>query len=717
MKSHKKVYHLGLQTIISALCLLITTQATPMTKIPEQMRIDLAKRALFLKNLSNISVETSDNEKMWISPWKINKMEKLKSLLPAPSDTLPKLITIKASMITKEDLLLLSTALDKIATGKFEEYYQSLEAEYKKSLTNKTVGEGELRRLITTAGKVGATELSSFLASYFLPTDMQKYLMIPQIVSPIAAYLKSEVVKKNKLNQKILTGHTGTVTNCEFSEDGKILITSAQGPSNNIIIWNGETGEIVKTITFSNAIVDIVKPSPDGSKFISWSDKKIDKAKSDEEPNNKKTTLILWDSKTTQQIKVLDLPDNIANDVEFSPDGKRIIIGCQHGEITVVDMNDPEEKTFILIADANTGNTIATHEILNNYPSATVSPNSSTMIIRSADNLQLYDINTGKMIKKLEGPTEKNYDAVYSTDGTKIATYDFGTQTVFIWNGITGDTIAQFDNLANVSIAINSDGTKIVTTEVDYINDNSIIYVWDVATQTKIASIVSQLTQITSVKFNPNNSMILAAGGGTPNMILYDASSGKQINGFPSLEYISPNFSSDGKRIESHIAYPGEKCKVILLDVSTGQKIHTFIAEHDLLEMTPDLLTIVSPDESNDQNFILWTSLSPEERETLKAIITDLNLRQAHLLYQLYTAKLSQSPLSVESNAVFASLPHNVQSMIKDYLIVKAQRIALSKETQLPSKGVQLATKKDVTSAPQKEVTPVKTWWQWLRGQ
>ena len=200
-------------------------------------------------------------------------------------------------------------------------------------------------------------------------------------------------------------------------------------------------------------------------------------------------------------------------------------------------------------------------------------------------------------------------------------------------------------------------------------------------------------------------SMFLAAGQGTPNMILYNTTPVEQIQTFSVNNIDSGIFSSDGKRIQTHKS--AEKCTVKLWDTATGKEIHTFIAEHDLLDMTPNFLTTISPDDTNDHNFILWTSFTPEERAALKTIETDLNLHQAHFLYQLYNAKLSKSPLSANVTEKITSLPQNTQNMITQYLTASPSNAELTAAFEEP---------KSVTA-----IQPPQTWWQswrqWLRGQ
>jgi WD40 repeat protein len=736
MKIHKNALILRLGTAIGLLSMLFSTPITAMVVkyTPQQKRIISAGIASMRnKIVPSIWVQTNDDEMTEIALRKINQMTELSRLLSFQKSKNSKNNPIKATMLTKNELMLLSTALDQIAAGAFDEYYQSLVPEYNKSLTDKNIGPGALRTLIAAAGKVKAAELTAFLSSYFLPNDILRHEMIPQFINPIIPYLTSKIAAQDKLYSTILAGHPDTITNCEFSKDGSILVTSSKGAIDNLIIWNGQTGAKLKTISVSheNGDIEVVKPSPDGSKVVICTTKKINKPENNEENNNEKNTLILLDTKTGKEIKILNIAENIiSTHAQFNSDGTRIVIGAQAQKIIVEDINAPEEKTFIYVIDSSTGTTIAKHEIINNEPDAELSPHGNTMIIRSGEHLSLYDITTGKIIKQLEEPTEKFYFVKYSTDGTKIITYsdprdNHPIETVFIWNGNTGDKIAQLSNLNANSAAINSDGTKIITAaSILNANQRLPIYIWNIATQTQIDTIESTLSSIQDLAFSPDNSMILASGNGWTGVEIYNAITKEIIHTFHLPNNPDATFNSDGTRIKVNYFYQIEwnendeaitKNRIVFYDVATGKEIKAFIEQYDLVESTPDFLNIVSPDPNNNHNFILWTSFTPEERATLQTIENSLNIQQAHFLYQLYIATLSKSPRAFTENKQFLTLPDNVQDMVKQYLNPAEKPIPQAVKTGPVAMPI---INREPVEAVQEEVVPVrKTWWQWLTGQ
>jgi hypothetical protein len=166
METGKKQLFILIKTTIAAICLLFSVQIIPLYRTsqmltPEQKRIFAAKQAIFRKakaitaapTVKNpVWIRTNDNNVIAIAQWKINEMEELSSLAKTQNEKNSQTNPINAPIVTKSDLELLSTALDKISSGQFDQYYESLRPEYVKSLTDKNVGPGQLRNLIALAG-------------------------------------------------------------------------------------------------------------------------------------------------------------------------------------------------------------------------------------------------------------------------------------------------------------------------------------------------------------------------------------------------------------------------------------------------------------------------------------------------------------------------------------------------------------------------------------
>lgn len=743
--------------IKQCLLILLTLSATLNLKPMQRALQSPANRALMAKKIvlaqikkaqelkHPIWVRVKDNSVMAIDEWQIKQMEKFESVANMPNN---RENPIDASAFTKDDLELLSTAFDKIAAGQFDQYYESLKPEYEKSLKDKTVGEGVLRRLISLAGATQAQTLSAFLASYFLPTDMQKFLMVPQIVDPVVSYLKNEILKKNTFHQKILAGHEGEITECDFSKNNNIVVTAAEGDHKNIIIWNAETGQPLKSITIDQGDVYFLNINADGSRIIASLTKNFEMKqlfeKGSEKSIKQKEMLILWDGKTGNQIKSFEkLPDNLISNINFSHDGQRIIAAINHDVTITEDPNQPDEKSYIMVIDSNNGSIIATHEIKNSFPHSEVNPKYNTFLVRSETDLILYDSSTGKEIKKLAEPISKIHDSKYNTDGTKIIANDFNAQTIFIWNGKTGELETTFTDNNTHKIALNPDGTKMAVCEAD-----GNISIWNIAEHTKsITLTTNQTNNISELIFSPDNSTLAINHMDTDTITLWNTITGKQLQSFPNQHsfddqhmqnrYVEITFSTDGTRIQSHAGESlNGKCTVNLWEVATGKKILSLITKSDTHATNSDLTTAISVNENNNNNAILWRSLSDQEYATLEKIKNNLDIKQAQLLYQLYAGKIGGTITSladIENSKKL--LPEDVQKMVTQYLHVIMPRVNAPKsepfsvpaqttdEIPVPMGKASLAPKVSVptpTSAPLSvpaQTTPIpkaQTWREWF---
>lgn len=76
--------------------------------------------------------------------------------------------------LSKNEVDLLVGAFDAIKENRFERFLQPLRYEYTCSLYNKRVGCGQLRILISAAGKVRAKELSALCAVHFFPPEINQ---------------------------------------------------------------------------------------------------------------------------------------------------------------------------------------------------------------------------------------------------------------------------------------------------------------------------------------------------------------------------------------------------------------------------------------------------------------------------------------------------------------------------------------------------------------
>jgi WD40 repeat protein len=106
----------------------------------------------------------------------------------------------------------------------------------------------------------------------------------------------------------VLKGHTDINWGVEFSPDGTRLITS--GSDGTARIWDSETGQLLRTLTGHTSTIVNARFSPDGTRIATA---------------GKDGTTRLWDAATGKEL--LSLESVSTDDVQFTPDGKHLVIG------------------------------------------------------------------------------------------------------------------------------------------------------------------------------------------------------------------------------------------------------------------------------------------------------------------------------------------------------------------------------------------------------
>src|SRR6266702_1204249 len=106
---------------------------------------------------------------------------------------------------------------------------------------------------------------------------------------------------------RTLTGHSDMVQGVAWSPNGDILASGGVREDRSIQFWNTQTGQVLRTLTGHSKSVNSVAWSPDGRMLTS--------ASGDQ-------TIRLWDTQTGQQISILEGHTNQITSVSFSYDGR-----------------------------------------------------------------------------------------------------------------------------------------------------------------------------------------------------------------------------------------------------------------------------------------------------------------------------------------------------------------------------------------------------------
>lgn len=252
--------------------------------------------------------------------------------------------------------------------------------------------------------------------------------------------------------KKVLWGHTNTINDLVFSNDGKILASCSM--DRTVRIWDVQNGKEIRSLKGHSQPIYQVAISPDNDRIISaswdhtlilWSlssGKRIATLKDHEDkvhsvvftPDNESIvsggfdcTIRLWDGKTGKHKRVLAKQQSGVVGLSVSPDGRYVVTGCGYGR----------EKTNYIFSLATGKKVTSFRKHGNNVLATAISPDGKYVATGGGNNMEIYiwDINTGKIIKKMAGAGAVIWNVGFAQDGKSIAygkTFDAKTANLFV---------------------------------------------------------------------------------------------------------------------------------------------------------------------------------------------------------------------------------------------------------------------------------------------
>jgi WD40 repeat protein len=262
-----------------------------------------------------------------------------------------------------------------------------------------------------------------------------------------------------------------------FTADGQTL--AAAMSDKTIKVWNGKTGQLIRTLQGHRYAVRAIAISSDGQTLISGS--------SDQ-------TIKLWNLKTGQLIRTLKESQPVYQ-LLISPDAQSL------ASVTAPVSYDPSYT--VKLWNLKTGQVIRTFSDFADFsPYPLLSPDGQTLVTASNDNsIRLWNARTGVRMRSLISHSAPIRRLAISPDGQFLASSS-ADGSVKLWNFKTGQIIRTIPNLGDIyRLVFSADGRTLA------MHDGRGIQLWNWRLPQKIRTIEGS----PHFTFAPNGQTLLAA--------------------------------------------------------------------------------------------------------------------------------------------------------------------------------------------------------------
>jgi len=271
------------------------------------------------------------------------------------------------------------------------------------------------------------------------------------------------------------------------------------------------------------------------------------------------TTMRLWDVATGKELRQFpDQPGGVWA-VALSADGKR---GLSSAGMLQKDGNWVRGSDFtILLWDLEAGKVLRRLEgHTSELRSVVFSPDGRQALSAGWDKvIRLWDLESGKEVRRFEGHTDSVRQAVFSPDGRRILSAS-KDQTVRLWDAASGkETACLKGHNADVFTAVfTPDGRRCLSGGAD-----KIVRQWDLASGKELRRSEGHSTVIWNLAISPDGRRALSVAGTAPRgdgfyqpsgmdyeVRLWDVESGKEVFALPghTSSIMSVLFLPDGRR-------------------------------------------------------------------------------------------------------------------------------------------------------------------------
>ncbi len=330
--------------------------------------------------------------------------------------------------------------------------------------------------------------------------------------------------------------------NCiDFNSNGHQI---AAGDYKNIKLWNAATGKLEQIFQTHTGRINKVSFSPSGLMLASASDD---------------CTVRLWrvsDLKSTQELVFNGHTDDVCS-VSFAPNNN-------------IFASTSKDKT-IRLWDRVNQKLLQQFDLQNQADSIAFSPDGLKLVVGSGNEVQLWDIATGKCVHTFDGHSNSINKVSFSPSGLLIASASHD-KTVRLWNVVKQNYVYVFAGHTDpvFSVSFSNNGRQLVSASQD-----STIRLWDVVNKKHLHTFIGHSDKVCDVVFSPDDRW-LASVSSDKTVRLWDINNRKLEESFiGASKAVSVAFHPNGRWVASGNWYS----TIQLWNLNTGALEHTFDAK------------------------------------------------------------------------------------------------------------------------------------------
>lgn len=372
---------------------------------------------------------------------------------------------------------------------------------------------------------------------------------------------------------RVLNGHTRAVKSVSFCPDGRYAISSSDDAT--IRVWDISTGVCIHAIKGESKFLPISsRTSPDGNKLLTYQ-------------NN---CFHIWDIESGRRLHTII--GHTINSAAFSPDGKKIVLAPEDGNVMLVD--------------ADTGDII--QELVglaSPVKEAVFSPNGKYIVTDSKDkSVRMWDVENFQCIRQFNAQDGIVNQINFSPDGRFLVAVLNG-KSIIVWEIESGQPLAVGnghngngfrDSIS--SLAFSPDGKHSVSASWF----DCTIRLWDLAPK-GVRTIFREKERFITIPANNRGLIVSCSDDNTIH--IWEQISGHCIQTIDTHcpKICSISISNDGQ----YLAFTSDDCTIHLWKVDAGQCFSTLIGHADVvtsIRFSPDGKRIISA--SSDRTIRIW---------------------------------------------------------------------------------------------------------------